>query len=340
MLVICFLLFCCADVRFEEGGRSGEVEVVAEPVPQGARLDLHRKGDNGRFPVFGKLNRVADRIVLTPSFPLAPGEEYQARLFVGEIVVATESYRLPEFLLAPPRVVSILPTAGVVPANLLKFYIEFDQPMRRGQEIFDQVQIIDSNGKAIAAPWRRLDIWSEDDRRLTLWIHPGRVKRGIALRESLGPVLEPGHRYTLALDSSIRATSGKSLGKSVSRRFRVGPPVRERLDASKWEVEAPNSGQSRLVLTSDRPLDPFLVDRHLEVREGLHLIERELSWDEAQTRFSIRATKGWNCGLHRVIVGGYLEDLGGNTVERVFDRDLSQPEEGAIEREITFEVLP
>lgn len=340
MLILWLILFCSADLRFEEGDRPGEVEVVAESAPEGARLALYRRGANGHFPIFGKSKRSADRIVLVPAFPLAPGEGYEARLSMGETIVASEDYRVPESLLDPPTVNFILPTAEVVPANLLKFYIEFDQPMRRGQEIFDQVQIIDSEGKAIPAPWRRLDIWSADDRRFTLWIHPGRVKRGIALRESLGPVLEPGRRYTLVLDPSIRATGGKSLGKTVRRQFQVGPPVRERLDASKWEVVAPRSGESKLVLKSDRPLDPFLVDRHLEIRQGSRIIERKLSWDEAQTRFSIGATRGWKSGNHRLIVGGYLEDLAGNTVERVFDRDLSQAEEEGVAREINFEVAP
>lgn len=130
------------------------------------------------------------------------------------------------------------------------------------------------------------------------------------------------------------------MGKTIRRGFEVGPPVRERLDPSKWTVVAPRSRQSGLVLISDRPLDPFLVDRHLEIREGSQVIDRELSWEKTQTRFSIRATKGWNPGRHRVIVGGYLEDLAGNTVERVFDRDLTQPEDERIVREISFEVPP
>ena len=40
---------------------------------------------------------------------------------------------------APPKVVKIYPTADVLPANHLKFYIYFDRPMRGGKELFNQI---------------------------------------------------------------------------------------------------------------------------------------------------------------------------------------------------------
>jgi len=40
---------------------------------------------------------------------------------------------------------------------------------------------------------------SGDAKRLSLWIHPGRIKNGVNLREELGPVLEPNRKYTLVL---------------------------------------------------------------------------------------------------------------------------------------------
>ena len=43
-------------------------------------------------------------------------------------------------------------------------------------------------------PFRETELWSEDGRRLTLWLHPGRQKTGVNLNTEIGPVLDPGTR--------------------------------------------------------------------------------------------------------------------------------------------------
>ena len=52
-----------------------------------------------------------------------------------------------------PKVVKIYPTADVLPANHLKFYIYFDRPMRGGKELFEQIVLVDDKGKEIDDAW-------------------------------------------------------------------------------------------------------------------------------------------------------------------------------------------
>jgi hypothetical protein len=59
------------------------------------------------------------------------------------------------------------------------------------------------DGKDIPDPWRRTELWNEDATRLTLWIHPGRVKEGVNLREEFGAVLDPERKTYYLYGSSV-----------------------------------------------------------------------------------------------------------------------------------------
>ena len=115
------------------------------------------------------------------------------------------------------------PSSDTVPANLLKFYVYFSEPVRQTDQIFDRVHILDESGKTVYDPWRRFQQWSDDGRRLTLWIHPGRVTQGVNLREDFGAVLQPDHKYTLVIDAEVLDLAGhpmEALRKTFCRRAR------------------------------------------------------------------------------------------------------------------------
>src|SRR5262249_2905799 len=136
----------------------------------------------------------------------------------------------------------VSPMAAEVPANLLKFYLYFSRPMREGREIFEHIHILDEAGEPIPAPWRDTELWTEDARRPTRGIHPGRVKRGVNLREEFGPVLRPGTSYTLLVDRGLRDVTGQPMAAEFRHRFRTIAECNALLDASTWQVEAPAAG--------------------------------------------------------------------------------------------------
>ena len=65
------------------------------------------------------------------------------------------------------------------------------------------LEILDEQGTLVEDPWRRTELWTADARRLSLWIHPGRIKNGVNLREELGPVLEPNKTYKLIIRAEV-----------------------------------------------------------------------------------------------------------------------------------------
>ena len=68
----------------------------------------------------------------------------------------------------------------MLPENLLKFYVHFSAPMSRGN-IYDYIRLLNADGKQVELPFLEIDeeLWDDSLTRLTLFIDPGRIKRGV-----------------------------------------------------------------------------------------------------------------------------------------------------------------
>jgi len=312
----------------DKAENSSEVKFVANAAPSGAKLTLHHSTNSGSVgsPVFAHVLRAGDTLTLIPTYPLSPGETYEARVTTGDGKISDRKiYHHPAPEAAAPKIIQILPNTGRVPANLLKFYLEFDQPMREGIEIFDKIHLLDlSTQKRVDSPWRQQDQWSHDGKRLTLLIHPGRIKQGVNLRTELGPVLIPNRKYELILNETIQTPDGRKLGKSFHHTFETTAEDRTLLDPGKWKIEPPEAPHSPLMINTQKALDPWLVTRHLMVIQDENEIATTLKWDRSQTRFELTPTSPWLSGDFTIKIDEFLEDLSGNTALRSFDTDLSR----------------
>src|SRR4029079_4665006 len=82
-------------------------------------------------------------------FPLEPGMSYVANFHPENLpdenraaaTLITAAFRLPTPVSNPTTIVTqVFPSADVVPENLLKFYLHFSAPMRRGH-IYDYIHL-------------------------------------------------------------------------------------------------------------------------------------------------------------------------------------------------------
>src|SRR4029077_3540063 len=96
-------------------------------------------GGTGTPPVEGRYAVTGTVITFTPLFPFDPGRPYRvvfdpSRLpHPRQAAVIAEVVRLPAVATEPTTVVTaVYPSAGVVPENLLRIYIEFSAPMGSG----------------------------------------------------------------------------------------------------------------------------------------------------------------------------------------------------------------
>ncbi|MBC8353710.1 MAG: hypothetical protein H8E66_17060 [Planctomycetes bacterium] len=291
-------------------------------------LTLRLVDDDGTLgaPIFGEYRRVGEQLHFTPRYRLIPEYEYRATFH------ATDDRRVSLTHLVPKRppskpasVTQIFPSSTVLPANHLKFYIHFSKPMREGRAIFDRIHLLDKDGDEVPDPWRRTELWTEDARRLTLWIHPGRVKTGVNLREELGPVLEPQRRYTLMIDSSLQDADGQRLGKIFKKPFATTVADRERPEPDQWQLLLPEIGtRQQLGVRFEESLDHALSRRFLEVQDSRGgIISGRIDLGESETGWSFTPNVAWSDEDYRLLVDPLLEDLAGNTPERVFDTDLT-----------------
>src|SRR5204863_6629402 len=186
--------------------------------------------------MIGKYERAGNELKFTPRFPLNPGATYRASLKAPGITASLD-YRMPMLAAkAPPRVVKIYPTADVLPANHLRFYIYFDRPMRGGKELFRHLAILDDKGKEVEEPWLVDEIWDEENNCLILYIHPGRIKWGVELRDLMGPVLHEKRSYALVVRGGWTDLEGVKLGKDTIKKFRTTAEDRVRIELSGWKL--------------------------------------------------------------------------------------------------------
>lgn len=295
-------------------------------------------------PLFGSYAARDGALWFTPKFALARGARYRATAYLNDLRRTVE-YQVPEVKRENATQVDyIAPAADRLPANMLKFGLFFSRPMREGREVFSRIHLYDAAGKEIPSPWRDIELWNDDRTSLTLYIHPGRIKQGVNLREEFGPVLLPNQTYTLVVDSELKDAVGNSLEATVRRAFKTEPEVRGKIDVAAWKICAPRVGTTEpLVIETDRALDLWSRNQRIEPLEILDAGGGVVAIGESRkspTRLVYRPRAAWSAGTYRLKVDPQLTDHAGNTPLTVFDRDLDDPShdpsEGPVER--TFEV--
>ena len=219
---------------------------------------------------------------------------------------------------------SIDPGGAWVPANLLRFSVTFSAEMEEGSAN-GRIHLRDTNGEDIPGALFSMtpEFWDRERRRLTVLLEPGRVKRGLRPNLLAGAPLVEGSTVTLVVDPQLRDSSGSGLAQGTHRTYRVGPAMRTRVNPVRWDVRWPKPGHDQLVVRFDHPLDRTLVRRCLTlVDKHGHLVagRRTLNTDASVWTFT-PASRGGNWRLQ---IDTRLEDLAGNSVRRVFDRDLQR----------------
>jgi hypothetical protein len=209
--------------------------------------------------------------------------------------------------------------------------------MREGEAIFDRIQILDEHGAVVEDPWRRTELWTADAKRLSLWIHPGRIKNGVSLREEFGPVLEPNKTYKLIIRAEVEDADGQPLGKDVVKKFRTGPVDDRRPLPQDWKLTPPRAGtREPLRLDFGEPLDYALARRCIDMRLAGKELPGRITVGDKETSWQFEPRDAWQKADYSVRIDELLEDLAGNTPVRVFDTDLNKPKGPAAKLTLPF----
>jgi hypothetical protein len=222
----------------------------------------------------------------------------------------------------------IYPTANVLPENLLKFYIHFSAPMNGGR-VYDHIHLLDETGKAVELPFLELgeELWDPAMTRLTLFIDPGRIKRGVTPLEEIGPSLQTGKRFTLVIDKGWHDANGVEMKEPFRKEFSVVDPDREPPNPNAWKIIPPASGTKQpLRVEFGEPMDFALMSRMISVIDSAGAIVRgaiDIEKEEKSIRFTPEAI--WRKSEYHLRVLSTIEDLSGNNIGKPFDVDLNSP---------------
>lgn len=268
-----------------------------------------------------------------PRFPFVEGMSYSLRVdSAAARGVEIWAIARPSVASVPAaQVLRIHPTASTLPYNLLRMYVHFSAPMSEGWAA-QAIRICAADtGEPLEGVFLppEPELWDPQRRRLTLLLDPGRIKRGLVPNRELGYPLAAGMTVRITVDPDFRDARGQPLQAGAERRYRIGPALRSRIDPTAWRLTAPPAAtRTPLAVDFDRPLDHALLQNSLWVsdRAGNPLSgEAEPCAEDRGWRFT--PSLPWHPGEYQLMVEPRLEDVAGNTPVRVFDRDVSMPDD-------------
>ena len=271
-------------------------------------------GEGDVPPVIGSFINDGADIVFRPRFEVP-------KTIASRVVVKGKVFHFPAEKRVQERttfVERVYPTGDEIPANQLKFYIQFSAPMHPG-DAWENLQLLDANGKVIDLAFLEIDqeLWDRDGRRLTVLFDPGRIKRGVLPRDEIGAALEAGKTYTLVANANWRDAQRVPLKQGFQKTFKVTPEDRTAIDPAKWKLTAPRvATRDALIIAFGESLDAALALRLITIdvpgQAQLGLAEREWRYVPDQP---------WKAVAIDIAIDTALEDLAGNKVGRPFDVD-------------------
>jgi hypothetical protein len=293
----------------------------------------------GLAPSAGRFELAGEEVWYTPRHPFARGLRYSL-LWMADPAAAVDLGSLEPLAADAEPVTSvreIYPRCPEIPRNNLKLYVHFSGPMSEGHA-GRAVRVLDAaTEEALEGAFLPMEpeLWDPARRRLTVLFDPGRIKRGLRPHEERGYPLQPGRDVVVVVDDEFRDAAGRRLVAPASRRYRVAPAERRRLDPGLWRWAWPAGPDAPLRIAFDRPLDHALLRRCIGVLDADSVaLPLVVDVTPGESGASFRPVAPWSSGRrYRVSIDPRLEDLAGNSLRRVFDRDLDRSEDAPAGRE-------
>lgn len=288
------------------------------PIESSLKVTLADKDQR----ILGSLSEDDDAILFTPLIPLSPGLTYkiiQAGKFIGDIKVPVSNSK------DVPHIVSIYPQGDTLPENTLKLYLQFSHPMLTGSAL-DHITLLDGKD-TLNDVFLNLqpELWDTTGKVLTVWFDPGRIKRDLVLNRKLGNPLKKSGKYRLVVSSKWKDSRGLNL-QAHTKEFVAGERDDQQPDISKWQINPPLSGNFKpLIVKLNEPLDHYLLQESITVLNARGVpVKGTSSVSNNDHVWTFTPTQPWLASKYTLRVNARLEDLAGNNLNKVFDRDVTK----------------
>ena len=168
--------------------------------------------------------------------------------------------------------------------------------------------------------------------RFTLFIDPGRIKRGVRPLEEVGPALQDGKRYTLVIDRKWKDATGNAFKQTFRKTFKVGPPDREPPDPAQWEIQSPKSEtRGPLTILFPESMDHALAQRAIGVAAIRRTVSGMITIEDEERRWTFEPADSWRRGSYKLLIQTIIEDLAGNNIGKPFEVDVFE----GVQRQLT-----
>lgn len=299
------------------------LSLLPEQNLDSARLYLRIRLEGDTTIILGDYHKDNDGIVFEPLLPFLRGSAYTAGYRDKHLQTFTIPAHEPR---AAPQLVAIYPRRDTLPVNLLKVYFSFSQPMR--ESVSDRyIRLLRNGTDTLQDVFLNLqpELWNEDRTVLTIWLDPGRIKRGLQPNEKMGAPLEEGTSYRIWVSGGWQDAQGIPLGKDGYADFITGTRDSLSPDPSSWTIYPPHAGVTDpLLIDLHEALDHFLLEESIQVtdKKGNTIKGRVvLPGNDTQVRFIPDAR--WQPGEYQLVVDAKLEDLAGNNLNKPFERNIT-----------------
>ena len=323
--LFCLLLLAQKPLEYQLDGNQRILvfNLEKEAISDQVKFFVGDKVKEGQSSIIGNYQYNEDTLVFKPHFPFSYGLKY-ATLINGEYSFTFE-IPYPENIVAP-ALEAIYPSMDILPENQLKFYIQFDQPMSEGYA-YKCVRLVSLKEGIIEEPFVQLqpELWDEERKRLTLWLDPGKIKRDLNPNLEKGTPLQKGQEYILLINGSWKSAYNLPLKANYHKSFQVGEADRIKPSLKNWNIRSPESAaRSTLKIHFNEPLDRALLFNTIKVfNADNHEIEGQIVVLGQECQWEFTPNESWKVGAYRIRVDTSLEDLAGNNLNRLFDRDLT-----------------
>jgi len=159
---------------------------------------------------------------------------------------------------------------------------------------------------------------------LTVWLDPGRIKRGLHPNQLYGAPLQLNEHYTLVISHDWKDIRGAKLAMPYSKKFVVTTRDSLSPNPNTWMVHSPRISTSQpLIVDFKSPLDYSLLLATLHVTSNDNETVAGL-WEIGQREKTASFTPAvpWHSGDYLLQVETRLEDLAGNNLNKPFEVDI------------------
>lgn len=274
--------------------------------------------------ILGTFNAKDGSMYFEPAMPLRPGQTYsvlQGNVFICKVRVTAQTSSV------QPKLLHIYPETDTLPENALKIYLHFATPMRTGSSL-EHILLLDKNRDTLHRVFLNLqpELWDTTGTILTLWIDPGRIKRDLVLNRELGNPLKKSQSYQLVINADWKDSEGNPLPQNYTKNFVAAARDDENPDINQWQLHLPKAGTNApLTIQLKETFDHYLLNESVTVLGADNKpVSGSFTNAGKDKALQFTPTQPWAAQNYKLQVAARLEDLAGNNLNRVFDRDITK----------------